>query len=260
MIFISYNHNDQQLVDMVARQLEVSFGRNNIFYDKWSMQPGDSILEKMNEGLEQFTTFFYFLSNNSLKSNMVTREWQSALMSALSNNLKFVPIRLDDCNPPAIMKDLLYINLYGSGIDEAISQMRAVASRENNYEPLEDKENLVATLHKKTDFEIEFEICATMFSVQSVNFAFVCDNDFDDFDVLIHDEPIMYTQKGEAFKDLSNGEQKNINMVVKTIYRVLTPNRSLKGVLKSKKSPLNFEGILHYLSENNFKVIKLIWT
>lgn len=260
MIFISYNHNDQQLVDMVARQLEVSFGRNNIFYDKWSMQPGDSIVGKLNEGLEQYTTFFYFLSNNSLKSNMVTREWQSALMSAISNNLKFVPIRLDDCNPPAIMKDLLYIDLYGSGIDEAISQMRAVVSRENNYKPLEDKENLVATLHKKTDFEIEFELRATMFSVQSVDFAFVCDNDFDDFDVLIHDEQMIYTRNGEAFKVLSNGEQKNINMVVKTISRVLTPNRSLRGVLKSKKSPLNFEGILHCLSENNFKVIKLIWT
>lgn len=77
---------------------------------------------------------------------------------------------------------------------------------------------------------------------------------------LKHDEQMIYTRNGEAFKVLSNGEQKNINMVVKTIYRVLTPNRSLRGVLKSKKSPLNFEGILHCLSENNFKVIKLIWT
>ena len=48
MIFISYNHKDQQLVDMVARQLELSFGRNSIFYDRWSMQPGDSIIGKMN--------------------------------------------------------------------------------------------------------------------------------------------------------------------------------------------------------------------
>lgn len=163
MIFISYNHNDQQLVDMVARKLELSFGRNNIFYDRWSMQPGDSIIGKMNEGLEQYTTFFYFLSTNSLKSNMVTREWQSALMSSVNSGLKFVPIRLDDCNPPAIMKDLLYIDLYGRGIDDAISQMRTVVNKENNYKPLEDKDNLIVTLHQKSDFEIEFEISATMF-------------------------------------------------------------------------------------------------
>ena len=55
-IFISYNHKDQILVDMIARRLEFEFGRNNIFYDAWSMQPGDSIIGKMNEGLSEFTT------------------------------------------------------------------------------------------------------------------------------------------------------------------------------------------------------------
>ena len=45
------------------------------------MQPGDSIIGKMKEGLEQYTTFFYFLPTNSLGSNMVAREWQSAQMS-----------------------------------------------------------------------------------------------------------------------------------------------------------------------------------
>lgn len=37
MIFISYNHNDEQLVDMIARRLELEFGRDNIFYDKLSV-------------------------------------------------------------------------------------------------------------------------------------------------------------------------------------------------------------------------------
>ena len=31
MIFISYNHKDEQLVDMIARRLELEFGRDNIF-------------------------------------------------------------------------------------------------------------------------------------------------------------------------------------------------------------------------------------
>lgn len=259
MIFISYNHKDQQPVDMVARQLEITFGKNNIFYDRWSMQPGDSIIGKMNEGLEQYTTFFYFLSTNSLESNMVTREWQSALMSSINNELKFIPIRLDDCNPPAVMKDLVYIDLYGIGIDEAISQMKAVVNQENNYKPLEDKENLVVTLHKKSDFEIEFEIRATMFSVQSVDFAFVCNNSIDDFEVIPFDEHIIYTRSGEAFKDYPNGERKYINAIIKTLQRVLTPTKSFRGVLKSKKSPLNFEGIIHVLSETDVKELRIIW-
>ena len=73
-IFISYNHKDKELVDTVSRRLELEFGRNNIFYDAWSIQPGDSIIGKMNEGLESFQYFFFFVSPNSLNSKMATLE------------------------------------------------------------------------------------------------------------------------------------------------------------------------------------------
>ena len=50
-IFISYNHNDKILIDTIARRLELEFGRNNIFYDAWAIQPGDSIIGKILQGL-----------------------------------------------------------------------------------------------------------------------------------------------------------------------------------------------------------------
>lgn len=40
-IFISYNHNDKQIIDTIVRRLEIEFGRSNIFYDAWSINPGD---------------------------------------------------------------------------------------------------------------------------------------------------------------------------------------------------------------------------
>ena len=63
MIFISYNHNDEEIVDQIVKRLDFEFGRKNIFYDKWSIQPGDSIIGKMNEGIEKADVFFYFLSS-----------------------------------------------------------------------------------------------------------------------------------------------------------------------------------------------------
>ena len=92
-IFVSYNHNDQDLIDTIARKLAIEFGQNNIFYDKWSTQPGESIIGKMDHGLSDFNTFFLFASENSLASPMVRLEWQTALK-----------------NPPRMRGIFYYIN------------------------------------------------------------------------------------------------------------------------------------------------------
>lgn len=68
MIFHSHNFKDGDI-----------FGQENVFYDSWSIQPGDGIIDQMNDGLTQCKLFFFFVSNNSLNSEMVKLEWQNAL-------------------------------------------------------------------------------------------------------------------------------------------------------------------------------------
>ena len=75
-----------------------------------------------------------------------------------------------------------------------------------------------------------------MFSVQSVDFAFVCNNSFDDFEVIPYDEPITYTRSGEAFKIILMESVKYINAIIRTLYRILTPGKPFKGLIKSRKS------------------------
>lgn len=166
-IFISYNHNDKILVDTIARRLEIEFGRNNIFYDAWSMQPGDSIIGKMDLGLSEFTTFFFFVSDNSLKSNMVQLEWQTALNRAINNDLKFVAVRIADCSIPTILTNKLYIDLYGDGLDTAVNKMRCVIKGEDTYTPLEDVKNVQAFITQNSDYDFDIEIRATHFVVHN---------------------------------------------------------------------------------------------
>ena len=174
-IFISYNHNDAPLVDMVSRRLELEFGRDNIFYDAWSMQPGDSIIGKMNEGLETFTVFFFFVSTNSLKSKMVSLEWQTALNRAINRNLKFVAVRLDACSIPAILSDKLYIDLYGKGLDSAVAQMKCVVNSENTYQPMDEVENLKFSLQEKpSERKVIFTIKALYYAENNPKFALIC--------------------------------------------------------------------------------------
>lgn len=170
MIFISYNHYDQDLVDMIARRLEIEFGRNNIFYDKWTIQPDDSIIEQMNMGLESYSVFFFMFSTNSLKSEMVEKEWQSALYRKIGNeSLKFIPVRIDNCIPPAIIADQLYINLYGDGLDSAINQMKNVINNESTYIPNKDPDNIVYSEQRITDTKVKVTVKAKMYSEHNLS-------------------------------------------------------------------------------------------
>lgn len=181
VIFISYNHNDETLVDTIVQRLDIEFGRNNIFYDRWSIQPGNSIIEKMNEGLENFTTFFFFVSPNSLNSKMVSLEWQVALNRAINKDLKFVAIKIADCKMPAILSDKQYIDLYGDGLDDAISKMKCVINTKNNYKPLGNVQNLMATLTEKTKENYLVRIEATTYAENSATYAFACENELEEF-------------------------------------------------------------------------------
>lgn len=255
MIFISYNHKDDQLVDMVARRLELEFGRNNIFYDKWSIQPGDSIIGKMNEGLERFTTFFYFLSPNSLLSGMVTKEWQSALNKAISDRLKFVPVRIADCKPPAILMDSLYIDLYGNGLDDAVAQMKCVINGNNTYNALSDIDNVKAIVDLISDKMIKIEIRAMLYSENNANFAFIFNNQYDDFDVKTEDS-LCYNCTGEI-DGSNNGIPIKLKMKTIRLFRPLTPDNPMRVTVTSKNIILQFAGIMQVLSNEKGKHITI---
>ena len=184
-IFVSYNHNDQDIVDTIARKLAIEFGKDNIFYDKWSIQPGESIIAEMNDGLTSFDTFFLFASENSLSSSMVGLEWQNALMKAVKENLKFVVVKISDCQLPTILTVKLYIDLYSNGLDEAIRQMKDVAKSNSNYQPLPDFDNLQATTIVISNKEIKVTVEAKKYSEQNAVICFACKNPIEEFGLVL---------------------------------------------------------------------------
>ena len=57
MIFLSHNYKDKPVVEQVALKLSAIYGQQNVFYDSWSIQPGDGIIDKMEEGLRNCFEF-----------------------------------------------------------------------------------------------------------------------------------------------------------------------------------------------------------
>ena len=134
VLFLSYTHADKPLVEQVALRLRDTFGQNSVFFDAWAIQPGDGLVDKMNEGLAQCRLFLFFVSRNSLQSQMVALEWQNALLKATKGHAKFVPIKMDDCLMPPVLLQSLYIDLFGQGLEVAVRQIVDIASGRNTYQ------------------------------------------------------------------------------------------------------------------------------
>lgn len=135
MIFLSHNHADKPVIEPVALRLREIFGQDKVFYDSWSIQPGDGIIDKMNEGLSSPKFVFFFVSEKSLQSNMVKLEWQNALYKATKGECKIIPVRVDGSTMPPVLLQNVYIDMFANGIEAAIVQIVNVIQGNNTFTP-----------------------------------------------------------------------------------------------------------------------------
>jgi hypothetical protein len=95
----------------IARQL-ASFLENHgaeVWLDQWEIRVGDSIVQKINEGLSSSSHLAILISRDSITKPWVTKELSSALMRQLSGcSTHVLPVLLDDSPIPAILADIRY--------------------------------------------------------------------------------------------------------------------------------------------------------
>lgn len=106
-VFISHASVDKPLVrDLVAR-IERTM---NVWLDEKQIVVGDSITQEVDRGLSSCDALILCLSENSVNSDWVRREYAYAM----SAGKKVLPIRLDNCSPPPSLVDLKYIDFPGN--------------------------------------------------------------------------------------------------------------------------------------------------
>src|SRR5260370_14323166 len=80
-----------------------------VWLDQWEIKVGDSIVQKINDGLSSASHLAILLSRDSVTKPWVTKELSSALMRQLSDrSTRVLPVRLDDSPIPAILADVRY--------------------------------------------------------------------------------------------------------------------------------------------------------
>ena len=123
--FISHRRSDVQQAEQLANELRTE---HKVWFDEWNISLGDSIVGRINEGLEGATYVVICYSSSGVTSPWMGREWMSAIARQLNgHSVKVLPVLLTGGEPPAFLADLKYADLvrdWSQGVSELLRAMR----------------------------------------------------------------------------------------------------------------------------------------
>ncbi|MCY9798272.1 toll/interleukin-1 receptor domain-containing protein [Citrobacter braakii] len=106
-VFLSHNHNDKPFVRKLARDLENHGVR--YWLDEAEMKIGDSLIQKIREGIDSVDYFAVVLSPDSINAPWVVNELDVAMNHQIKGKkIKVLPIMLKECDPPGFLVGKLY--------------------------------------------------------------------------------------------------------------------------------------------------------
>ncbi len=252
-IFISHNRMDKAIVEPIAIRLAKIYGQDSVFYDSWSIQPGDGIIDKMNSGLFQCDYFFVFVSKNSLQSKMVQLEWQNALLKATNGLVKLVPVKLDDCLMPAILMQTLYVDIFGKGLEYGFRQIVDVINNKNVFRgEYQTYENIRAKINGKGD-SLEIEIAALTYFEPMARFLILIDCRPEEVDIKSSSDSVRMTG---AQSDIALNNGFKCNALFESVSRGISPGFPYRVEIHHKeKQPFQCFGIMRAISDSEYRMI-----
>jgi len=257
-IFISHNSKDKPVVEPIAIKLADVFSRDEVFYDSWSIKPGEGIIDKMNEGLEACRFVFYFVSKNSLTSYMVNLEWQNALMKVSKGLAKLIPVRIDNSEMPAILTQNLYLDLFTKGFNVTLTSMIELVKGNDTFHPqFTQTRNLLCKYIQRTDREITIELNAIYFMEPTPHFVFVTSNKEEEISFKIKNVSFMrFGFNKEAILFQLGGYQIKMNGIRIDLPDPLVPGFPQQIHFQAKtEKPIKILSVMHEESQNVWKPI-----
>ena len=120
-IFLSHSHEDNDF----ARRLGASLRREGhfVWIDEAQILVGESLIEKIREGIDRVDYVVAVISLHSIKSKWVQKELDIASIRELDENRVIVlPVLVDDVDMPGFLKGKLYADFReGRDYDESLA-------------------------------------------------------------------------------------------------------------------------------------------
>jgi len=98
-VFISYSHTDKEKVEKIA--VELFKRRTDVWIDRWVLNVGDSILNKIQNAVQSSDAIVVALSKTSVESEWCKKELTAGLVRELDEKrVLLLPALLEDCEIP----------------------------------------------------------------------------------------------------------------------------------------------------------------
>jgi hypothetical protein len=124
-LFLSYSSRDRTLAAKIAQDLRTA--GIDVWFDEWQLKVGDSIAQKIDEGLNSADFVAVLLSRQSVESVWSQLEWRSKLHDeARSRSNSILPLKADDCELPPLLRDKKYADFSASYETGLSSLLRSV--------------------------------------------------------------------------------------------------------------------------------------
>ena len=108
-VFLSHNAQDKDYVRRLAAAAAATGA--HVWFDEWTIRPGDSIPGAIDEGLRRFNVFALIWSEAASNSQWVRTEMDAALTRWVRDkSVRLVPVVLDLTPVPPLLASLRYID------------------------------------------------------------------------------------------------------------------------------------------------------
>lgn len=124
--FLSHSSTDKAFIRQLAADLTAN--GVDVWLDEQRIRVGDSIPEKIAQGLAESDYFLIGMSQKSSESAWVQKELNNALMSEVQRRkVRILPLKLDDAPMPPIIAEKKYADFsksYKAGLDELLTALK----------------------------------------------------------------------------------------------------------------------------------------
>lgn len=120
-VFISYRVGREEFAEQFARRL----GQEGIlpWYDRWEIAAGDSIPEKIEDAFGGSMAFIPIITADYSQGRWATDEMRTAIVKRIDQGYRIIPVLLDACDPPELIRQLRYVDFSDRDAESFESRM-----------------------------------------------------------------------------------------------------------------------------------------